>query len=146
MNNFLSPQQIYRTLIYIASMGGHGGVGVTEWKVRLKFMRCCGYSCEAKAETGRDVMHLDWKLRRCATGKLYEKINSNIFVAARSRMWRDDCKLQTKLERISHIIKLGARSRRVTSTQPLTEMSTRNLPGRPAHKADNVTAICEPIV
>jgi hypothetical protein len=35
------------------------------------------------------------------------------------------------------------------STQPLTEMSTRNLPGgkeRPAHKANNLTAICEPIV
>jgi hypothetical protein len=34
------------------------------------------------------------------------------------------------------------------STQPLTEMSTRNLPGgkgRPARKADNITAICEPI-
>jgi hypothetical protein len=35
------------------------------------------------------------------------------------------------------------------STQPLTEMSTRNLPGakgRPALEADNLTAICEPIV
>jgi hypothetical protein len=35
------------------------------------------------------------------------------------------------------------------STQPLTEMSTWNLPGgkgRPARKADNLTAICEPIV
>jgi hypothetical protein len=35
------------------------------------------------------------------------------------------------------------------STQPLTEMSTRNLPGgkgRPARKTDNITAICEPIV
>jgi hypothetical protein len=35
------------------------------------------------------------------------------------------------------------------STQPLTEMSTRNLPGgkrRPARKSDNLTAICEPIV
>jgi hypothetical protein len=34
------------------------------------------------------------------------------------------------------------------STQPLTEMSTRNLPGgkgRAARKADNFTAICEPI-
>jgi hypothetical protein len=32
------------------------------------------------------------------------------------------------------------------STQPLTEMSTRNLPGgkgRPARKGDNHTAICE---
>jgi hypothetical protein len=35
------------------------------------------------------------------------------------------------------------------STQPLTEMSTRKLPGgkrRPARKADKLTAICEPIV
>jgi hypothetical protein len=35
------------------------------------------------------------------------------------------------------------------STQPITEMSTRNLPGgirRPARKADNLTAICEAIV
>jgi hypothetical protein len=35
------------------------------------------------------------------------------------------------------------------STQPLTEMSTRNLPGgkgRPALGADNLTAVCEPIV
>jgi hypothetical protein len=35
------------------------------------------------------------------------------------------------------------------STQPLTEMSTRNLPGgkeRPAREADKITAICEPIV
>jgi hypothetical protein len=35
------------------------------------------------------------------------------------------------------------------STQPLTEMSTRNIPGgegRPARKADILTAICEPTV
>jgi hypothetical protein len=35
------------------------------------------------------------------------------------------------------------------STQPLTEMSTRNLPGgkgRLARGADNLTVICEPIV
>jgi hypothetical protein len=35
------------------------------------------------------------------------------------------------------------------STQPLTEMSTRNLPGgkgRPAREADNLSAICEPTV
>jgi hypothetical protein len=34
------------------------------------------------------------------------------------------------------------------STQPLTEMGTRNLPGgkgRQERKADNLTAICEPI-
>jgi hypothetical protein len=35
------------------------------------------------------------------------------------------------------------------STQYLTEMSTRNLPGdkgRPARKADNLTVISEPII
>jgi hypothetical protein len=35
------------------------------------------------------------------------------------------------------------------STQPLTEMSTMNIPGGkgwPARKADNLTAILEPIV
>jgi hypothetical protein len=36
------------------------------------------------------------------------------------------------------------------STQPLTEMSITNLPedkgGRPAGKADNLTAICEPVL
>jgi hypothetical protein len=35
------------------------------------------------------------------------------------------------------------------STQPLTEMSTRNLLGSkgwPARNADNLSAICEPIV
>jgi hypothetical protein len=35
------------------------------------------------------------------------------------------------------------------SAEPLTEMSTRNLPGgkgRAARKADDFTAICEPIV
>jgi hypothetical protein len=34
------------------------------------------------------------------------------------------------------------------STYPLTEMSTKNLPGgkgRPARKADNLTAICDPV-
>jgi hypothetical protein len=35
------------------------------------------------------------------------------------------------------------------STQPLTEMSTRNLTGgkgRPARRADNLAAVCGPIV
>jgi hypothetical protein len=43
----------------------------------------------------------------------------------------------------------SSRTMALESTQPLTEMSTRNLPGgkeRPARKADNLTAISEPIV
>jgi hypothetical protein len=41
-----------------------------------------------------------------------------------------------------------SRNMALGSTQPLTEMSTRKLPegkGRPARKADNLTAICDPI-
>jgi hypothetical protein len=47
------------------------------------------------------------------------------------------------------IFNLSNPSRRTMAlglTQPLTEMSTRNLPGgkkRPARKADNLGAICE---
>jgi hypothetical protein len=43
----------------------------------------------------------------------------------------------------------SSRTMALGSTQPLTEMSTRNIPGgegRPVRKADNLTAICEPIV
>jgi hypothetical protein len=42
-----------------------------------------------------------------------------------------------------------SRTMALGSTQPLTEMSTRNLPGgkgRTARKADNLTAISEPVV
>jgi hypothetical protein len=41
-----------------------------------------------------------------------------------------------------------SRTMSLGSTQRLTEMSTRYLPGgkgRPSHKADTFTAICEPI-
>jgi hypothetical protein len=43
----------------------------------------------------------------------------------------------------------SSRTMALGSTQPLTEMSTRKIPGgkaRPARKADNLAAICEPIV
>jgi hypothetical protein len=42
----------------------------------------------------------------------------------------------------------SSRTMALGSTQPLSEMSTRNLlaGGWPARKADNLTAICEPIV
>jgi hypothetical protein len=44
--------------------------------------------------------------------------------------------------------KISSRNMHLGSTQPLTKMSTRNLLGgkeRPAHKADNLAAISEPI-
>jgi hypothetical protein len=43
----------------------------------------------------------------------------------------------------------SSRTMALGSTQPLTEMNTRNLPGDkewPAPKAENLTAICEQIV
>jgi hypothetical protein len=42
----------------------------------------------------------------------------------------------------------SSRTMALASAQPLTERSSRNLPGckgRPACKANNLTAICEPI-
>jgi hypothetical protein len=42
----------------------------------------------------------------------------------------------------------SSRTMALGSTQPLSEVITRNLPGgkgRPARKAGNLTAICEPI-
>jgi hypothetical protein len=48
-----------------------------------------------------------------------------------------------------NLLNPSSRTMALGSTQPLTEMSTRNLAGgkgRPARKADNLTAICEPIV
>jgi hypothetical protein len=46
-------------------------------------------------------------------------------------------------------LRSSSRTMALGSTQPLTQMSTRNLPGvkkRPAHKADNLAAIYEPNV
>jgi hypothetical protein len=43
----------------------------------------------------------------------------------------------------------SSRTMALGSTQPLTEISIRKLPGgkkRPARRADNLTAICEPHV
>jgi hypothetical protein len=50
-----------------------------------------------------------------------------------------------------HIILPNPSSRTIAMglTRPLTDISTRNFPvgnARPARKADNFTAICEPIV
>jgi hypothetical protein len=45
--------------------------------------------------------------------------------------------------------KPSSRTMTLVSTQPLTEMSTRNIPGMkvwPAGKADNLIAICEPTI
>jgi hypothetical protein len=43
----------------------------------------------------------------------------------------------------------SSRTMALAATQPVTEMSTKRLPGgkgRPARKADNLTANCEAIV
>jgi hypothetical protein len=40
----------------------------------------------------------------------------------------------------------SSRTMAMGSTQPLTEISTINLPKVPARKADSLTAICESIV
>jgi hypothetical protein len=59
-----------------------------------------------------------------------------------SRAGPDEAEFFNQLNPSSRTVALG-------STQPLTEMSTRNLPGgggeRPVGKADKLPAICGPI-
>jgi hypothetical protein len=48
-----------------------------------------------------------------------------------------------------NLLNPSSRTNALGSTQPPTEMSNRDLPGgkgRSARKADNLTAVCEPIV
>jgi hypothetical protein len=52
-------------------------------------------------------------------------------------------------EFFSHLPNLSGRTTTLGFTQPLTETITRHLNGskmQPVRKADNLTAICEPIV
>jgi hypothetical protein len=57
-----------------------------------------------------------------------------------------------KIKRIKmrgHMINHSSHTMALGSTKPLTEMSTRDLPGgigQPEHKAHNLITICEPIV
>jgi hypothetical protein len=54
----------------------------------------------------------------------------------------------TPLDFFFNLPNLSSRTMTLGSTQPLTEMSTKNFPGsnwRATRKADNLTAICEPI-
>jgi hypothetical protein len=83
----------------------------------------------------------------------YEK-TVNIFVRAKWSVPVALMKCKTEMYR-PDVIRLFnwanpfSRPMALGSTQPLTEMSTRNLPGskgRPARKADNLTAMYEPIV
>jgi hypothetical protein len=48
-----------------------------------------------------------------------------------------------------YLLNPSSRTLALRSTQPLSKMSTRNLPGsrkRPERRADNLAAICEPNV
>jgi hypothetical protein len=81
-----------------------------------------------------------------------------LHMGARGSIVGWDTMLQAERSRVRFPIRLldifnlpnpSSRIRALGSTQPLTEMSSRIVPGgkeRPARKADKLTAICEPIV
>jgi hypothetical protein len=57
--------------------------------------------------------------------------------------------INTLHQYIIHISNPSSRTTGLATILPITEMNTRNLPGgkeQPARKADNFTAICEPVV
>jgi hypothetical protein len=62
---------------------------------------------------------------------------------------RSGVRIADKVDSFLNLPNPSSRTMALGSTQPLTEMSTRNLPGnkkRPARRADNLAAICEPNV
>jgi hypothetical protein len=64
--------------------------------------------------------------------------------AGRSRV-----RFQLRSLDLFNLLRPSSRTLALGSTQPLTDMSSRNFPGgrgRPECKADNLTAICESIV
>jgi hypothetical protein len=66
-----------------------------------------------------------------------------------SRGFRKNTYFPDEVIEIFNLPNPSSRTMTLWLTQPQTEMSTRNLPGgkgRPARKADKITAVCEPIV
>jgi hypothetical protein len=81
----------------------------------------------------------------------YKRLNDYLFdirmCKTRYHSWLKHCATSRKVA--DSIPDPSSRTTSLGSTQPLTEMSTRNLPGGKGwsvHKADNLTAICELIV
>jgi hypothetical protein len=65
------------------------------------------------------------------------------------KSWKDAGSIPDEVTEFFNWPNPSSRTMALGSTQPLTEMSTRDLTGgkgRPAREADNLTAICEPIV
>jgi hypothetical protein len=62
---------------------------------------------------------------------------------------RSPVRVRVEVDFFFNLPNFSSRTMALGSTQPLTELSTRNLPGgkkRPARRADNHAAICEPNV
>jgi hypothetical protein len=82
----------------------------------------------------------------------------NLYVSTRLRSWlrhyatsqKDTGSNPDEVTGFLNLPNPSSRNMALGSTQPLSEMSTRNLPeggeGRPARKADNLTTILEPII
>jgi hypothetical protein len=97
--------------------------------------------------------HSDWS-RPNESGSMWPSLLLHIFMEARGSVFGWGTTLQAGRSRVRwgeffNLPNPSSRTMALGLTQSLTEMSTMNLPGskgRPARKADNLTAICEPIV
>jgi hypothetical protein len=109
------------------------------------------------------VLHEDIykKLAECVTYYLYRRLISariHIYTGARGSVvvsgsmllsGRSQVRFPMRSLNFFNLSNPCSRTMALGSTQPLTEMSTRNLPGdkgRRTRKADKLTTICEPIV
>jgi hypothetical protein len=100
---------------------------------------------------GHKILHIILKSRRILK---FSRLNKAL---TKSRSWLRHYATSLKVassipDEVTGLFNLpnpSSRTMALRSTQPLTEMSTRKLPGGkggPARKADNLTAVCEPII
>jgi hypothetical protein len=90
----------------------------------------------------------------CNFAELDRINNSSISIPRGTRSWLRPCATSRNVAGLSpdeadffNLPNPSSRTMALWPTQPLTEMSTKNLPGGrglPARKADNLTVICEP--
>jgi hypothetical protein len=79
----------------------------------------------------------------------YQYCDEEEFVRYYAKNRKVACSIPDDVTGFSNRPNPSSRTTSLGSTQPLTEISTRNIPwgkGLPARKVDNLTAICEPIV
>jgi hypothetical protein len=107
----------------------------------------CLVAAAGQEETNR--LSLTVRVPMVGTSDLFYYFIINLLPCAKFPTTSQFCDLLSRLSALLVLFFAFSRTMALESTKPLIEMRTRNIPGckgLPAHKADNLTVICEPIV